>query len=482
MLLIYNVTHNKKVSINKQGLASAKSLLNTEMKLTFYGGVRMVTGANYLLENKTGRILIDCGLQQGSRYCERQNFEPFKYDPASIKTLFVTHAHIDHIGRIPKLYKDGFRGEIYSTPPTKDLAEYLLIDSENILAHDAEEQGKEPLYHIDDINNVLSLWKTVPYHKKIKTCGFEAELYDAGHILGSSSIVISDSDGKRIVFSGDIGNSPAPIIKSPEKPEFADYVVMESTYGGRIHEDISSRKNILEDTIEDTIRRGGVLMIPAFALERTQELLFELNDLVENNRISKVPVYIDSPLAIKLTAIYKKYSKDPAYVNNEAISLHKGGDAIFDFAGLRFTLTPEQSKEINDAPSPKIIIAGAGMMQGGRIIHHEKKYLRDPKNTLLFIGYQVVGSMGRYILDGAKSVKILGEEIPVDAKVLAIGGYSAHADQPALLDWLTPARKSIKKVFLVQGEEGQMMPLAQKIEDGLAIQSEIPTLGQEVIL
>jgi metallo-beta-lactamase family protein len=453
-----------------------------QMKLTFFGGAKSVTGSNYLLENGEGRILIDCGLQQGSRYCERQNFNPFGYDPASVDALFVTHAHIDHIGRIPKLYKDGFRGKIFSTPPTKEFAKHLLLDSEHILARDAEDMGLQQMYTEEDVENVMPLWETVKYHESIEFKGFKLEFFDAGHVLGSSFIVITNKDGKKIVFSGDLGNSPAPMIKNLEKVEGVDYALMESTYGARIHEDVKERKGILEDVVEETVKAGGVLMIPSFALERTQELLYELDELVENGRIPKVPVFMDSPLAIRLTEVYRKYSKDPMYFDNEAMERIKTGDAIFDFPGLEFTRTTEESREIAKVQAPKIIIAGAGMSQGGRIIHHEKIYLRDPKNTLFFVGYQAKGSMGRRLLEGAKEVKILGEKVPVRAKLRAVGGYSAHADQPALIDWVRPMSHSLKKLFLVQGEEDQMEPLKHKIMDELAVNTDIPTEGEEVVL
>ena len=452
------------------------------MKLTFFGGAKAVTGSNYLLENQKGRILIDCGLRQGSKYCERQNFEPFGYDPSSVDALFITHAHIDHIGRIPKLYKDGFRGKIFSTPPTKDFARHLLLDSEHILFRDAKEHGLEPMYTTEDIKNIMPLWKGIKYHEKMEISGFEVEFYDAGHVLGSSFIVVSTDGGKRIVFSGDLGNSPAPMIKDLERIDHADYALIESTYGARVHEDVKKRRGILEDVIEETVKAEGVLMIPSFALERTQELLYELNELVENGRIPRTPIFIDSPLAIRLTEVYKKYSNDPLYFDKETMRLLRAGDAIFDFPGLKLTLRTEESKAIADVPPPKVIIAGAGMSQGGRIIHHEKRYLSDPKNTLFFVGYQAKGSLGRRLLDGAKKVKILGEEISVNAKLRAVGGYSAHADQPALINWLRPMRHSLKKVFLVQGEEEQMKPLLYKVRDELAIPAEIPSLGDEVIL
>jgi len=452
------------------------------MKLTFHGAAKMVSGSNYLLEDGDTKILVDCGLQQGSNFCEKQNFEPFPYNPAEIDAVFVTHAHIDHIGRIPKLYKDGFRGKIYSTQPTKDFAQYLLLDSMHILAGDAEDFGKPPIYEEQDVKGALSLWDGVPYHKAIPVDVFSGEFHDAGHVLGSSFIVITSKDDKRIVFSGDLGNSPAPLINPLETIDSADYVLMESTYGGRVHEDVKARKGLLEDTIEETVKAGGILMIPAFALERTQELLFELNELVENGRIPKLPVFLDSPLAIKLTGVYRKYAKDETYFNKEAIALGHTDDAIFDFPGLEVTLKTEQSKAILHSPSPKVIIAGAGMSQGGRIVHHEKNYLGDPKNTILFVGYQAKNSPGRRILDGESSIKIHREEVPIRAKVKAIGGYSAHADQPALVEWLKPMRKNLTKLFLVHGEEDQMDILSQKVRDQLVIDVEIPSPGQEVIL
>ncbi|MBI2514867.1 MBL fold metallo-hydrolase [Candidatus Wolfebacteria bacterium] len=451
------------------------------MKLTFHGGAKTVTGANYLLENDSTKILVDCGLHQGSSFCEKHNFEPFPYDPKTIDAVFVTHAHIDHIGRLPQLVKSGFRGKIFSTPPTKDFAEYLLIDSEHLLTKEAESKGLASIYGLQDIPPTMAKWERIPYHQKIKIKNFSAELFDAGHILGSSFISII-SEGKRIVFSGDLGNIATPIVRDTEPLPKTDYALIESTYGARLHEDLDTRQEVLEDLIEDTVKAGGVLMIPAFAMERTQALLFELNELAENGRIPRVPIFIDSPLAIKLTSVYQKYSGDPRYFDEEATALLKKGDAIFDFPGLKFTLTPEQSKETNRVPPPKVVIAGAGMSQGGRILHHESRYLSDPKSSILFIGYQAQGSLGRQILDGAKTVRIFDQEIPVRCRTKSIGGYSAHADQARLLQWLTPPRSSIKKIFVVQGEEEQSAALSQKIKDELAIDAHIPSQGESVVL
>ena len=453
------------------------------MELTFFGASQEVTGSNFLLETANTKILIDCGLLQGGRFVNPENYQPFPFDATAIDAVFITHAHIDHTGKIPKLYKDGFRGTIHSTAPTKDFAEQLLIDSEHLLRRDALEQHIDPIYSLDDINHSMKLWKEVAYHEKIHLKDFEIEYFDAGHILGSAFIVVTEKEtGKRIAFSGDLGNQPAPLVKDTEQVEDIDYLLVETTYGDRVHDDPASRKDRLEDVIEDAMQLKGALLIPAFAMERTQELLYEMDTLVENGRVPEAPVYVDSPLAIKLTAIYKKYSQDSNYFDEEAIKEATAGKEFFDFPRLHFTLTTEQSKAINDAPMPKIIIAGSGMSNGGRILHHELRYLPDPNTTILFIGYQAQGTMGRAILDGAKVVRIRGEEIPVRCKMATISGYSAHADQPLLLQWISPMRRSLKKVFLVHGDMDQMEPFAQKLRDEFALDAVIPAYGLKITL
>lgn len=448
------------------------------MEITFHGAAGQVTGSNYLLEADGHKILIDCGLHQGGNFAERQNFEPFPYNPADIEAVCVTHAHIDHIGLLPKLFKDGFRGTIYSTLATKDFAELMLIDSEHILDQEAVREGKPKLYDTTDIERMMKNWQGINYHQPIDIAGFHVEFYDAGHILGSSIIRI-EADGKTIVFSGDLGNTPAPIIQPTEKITSADYCLIESTYGDRLHEPSNTRKEVMEDAIEDTVKAGGVLMIPAFAMERTQELLFNLHELFESGRVPKVPVFIDSPLAIKLTAVYKKHED---YFNKNITKMEHAGDDIFNFPGLRFTLTTEQSKEINNVPAPKIIMAGSGMSTAGRILHHEIRYLPDPKSTILFVGYQTQGSLGRRILEGAKLVKIFGEEVSVRCQIKEINSYSAHADQNQLLDWIKPMKASLKKAFVVHGEQSASEVLAGKIRDNLAISAVVPKQGEKFVL
>ncbi len=448
------------------------------MKLTFYGGAGAVTGANYVLESGGTRIMIDCGLEQGSHYAERKNFEPFAYDPGGIEAVFVTHAHLDHIGRVPKLWKDGFRGTIYSTPPTREFGELILLDSEHVLGEEAEREKRPPIYAAADVAGAMKLWKGLPYHEPLVIGPFTIALYDAGHILGSATVHI-EAEGKTIVFSGDLGNSPAPIIRSTETYAEADYCVIESAYGDRTHEEAKTREEMLEDAVEDTVRRDGVLMVPAFAMERTQDLLFHLHRLVAESRVPRAPVFIDSPLAIKLTEVYERY---PEYFNDETKALVAKGQKLFSFPGLRFTLTTEESKKINDVPAPKIVVAGSGMSHGGRILHHERRYLSDPKSMIIFIGYQAAGSLGRRIMEGAETVKIFGEDVPVRCEKREISAYSAHADEPRLLAWIRPMRAHLKKAFVVQGEPQSSAALAQRIRDDFAVHAEVPKENEETVL
>ncbi|MBU0612343.1 MBL fold metallo-hydrolase [Patescibacteria group bacterium] len=447
-------------------------------KITFCGGAGSVTGANFLFEVYGKKILVDCGLTQGSKLADDINWDPFSYNPKEIDILFVTHSHIDHIGRIPKLIHDGFRGKIYSTFPTKALIDPMLKDTAGILSKNKEFSLHE-IYSDNNIKLALSLWQGFEYHEKIKiTENLEASFLNAGHILGSAMVEFIFNK-KKFVFTGDLGNSPSPILPDCERITDADYLIMESTYGDRNHESRNDRKNMLEDAIEENVKKKGTLMIPTFSLERTQELLFEINDLIERGSIPLVPFFLDSPLAIKLTDIYKKFE---SYLNDEAKKLIESGKDVFVFPGLRPTLEAEQSRTILRMPNPKIIIAGSGMSSGGRIVHHEKQYLPDPNNMLLLTGYQSVGTPGRLIQEGDKTVRIYGEDVTVRAKVITIHGYSGHKDSDNLLSFVEDTQETLRKVFVVMGEPKSSMFLAQKIRDNLGVETSVPELGESISL
>ncbi len=437
-----------------------------------------MTGANYMLDNGQTKILVDCGLFQGKKYAEDMNYESFKYDPSNIDFILITHSHIDHIGRLPKLYKDGFRGKVYATTATRDLMAVNLPDSFNRLAEEAKDMGHPPLFEQSDLEGMLSLVEGVEYDEPIgiDRSDLKITFHDAGHILGSSIIEVDWLDSgsfKKIFFSGDLGNPPTPLLRPTEFIENADYLVIESAYGDRIHEAREQRKVKLIRTVKDTIERKGVLMIPTFALERTQELLYELNGIFAKKEIPSVPVFIDSPLATKLTEVYKKHSE---YFNKKTAYLMDSGEDIFKFPQLKTTHSVEESKAINEVPQPKIIIAGSGMSHGGRIVHHELRYLSDPNSTILFVGYQVDGSLGRHIQRGDKEVTVLGKKVPVRCHVENISSYSSHADQKGLLFWVEKANSnaSLKKVFVVQGEEVASKTLAYLIREKLNVEAVAP--------
>lgn len=435
-----------------------------------------MTGANYLLDFGSVKILVDCGLNQGTKYSEDRNYDKFQYNPKEINFVFLTHSHTDHTGRLPKLFKEGFRGKVYASKPTVDLCRMALPDNFRLMAEEAKRGDREMLFEAKDLEGVLDLADGQDYENEIDLGGgIKAVLHDAGHILGSTIVEVAWGDEK-IYFTGDLGNPPTPLLNPPYFPKDADYVVIESAYGSRIHEDKASRKLILEGVIRETLSKGGTLMIPSFAMERTQELLYELNQLINHNLIPRVPIFVDSPLATNLTEVYKKY---PEYFNKAASHIINSGDDIFDFPGLTFTKTVDESKSINNVKGPKIIIAGSGMSTGGRILHHEQRYLSDPNSAILFIGYQVLGSLGRRILDGEKQVKIFGEKVAVNCQIRAIGGYSAHADQPMLLKWVASAASdgNLKKVFVVQGEEDSSNILAEKIKTDLKLEAIVPSQG-----
>jgi metallo-beta-lactamase family protein len=448
------------------------------LKITFCSGAGTVTGANFLLEGNGKKFLIDCGLIQGEKFVDDLNWEKFPYDVSAIDILFISHCHIDHIGRIPKLISEGFKGKIISTIPSKEITEIMLDDTAHILSREVN-LGLDKIYTEDNIKKAISLWETLEYGQKLDVDGgFQFYFKDAGHILGSGMLNIIYNN-KKIVFTGDLGNSPSPLLPDTDVIDDADYMVMESCYGDRNHEERDERKKKLEEIIKDNYNNKGTLIIPTFSLERTQELLYEINSLVENNIISRMPIFLDSPLSIRLTDVYLKYGK---YFNEKAQKLIASGDKLFDFPGLVETLETEESKAILSVPPPKIIIAGSGMSNGGRILHHEINYLPNKNDTILLTGYQSIGTLGRLIEDGAKKVHIMGEDVTVHAHVAMISGYSSHKDSDHLVEFVEKTAHTLKKVFVVMGEPKSSMFLAQRLRDNFNLKAFTPNAGESVTI
>jgi len=456
------------------------------MKVTFYGGTGSVTGANFLIEHtdsseKSIKVLIDCGMMQGSETADAFNREPFPYKVEEIDFLIITHAHIDHIGRIPKIVKDGFRGKILSTPPTRDIAELLLEDTLGILENESRRKGTLPLFEKQDLQKSMTLWDTIPYHQSHSLiAGISIYLRDAGHILGASMVEVSDGKTKA-VFTGDLGNSPSLLLNDTEAITDANYIIMESVYGDRNHEPKDERRKELKAIIQDTITNKKLLIIPSFSVERTQMMLYEMNEFFMNGELKQIPVFLDSPLAIKVTKIYERYS---SYLNEHVRGEIKKGDDIFKFPKLKSTPMSWESEKIDQTPNPKIIMAGSGMSNGGRIVHHEKDHAGDANSTILLVGYQSLGTLGRQLEDGAKTVRINGEEITVRAKIAKIEGYSSHKDSDHLVSFVEEAAKggTLKKVFTVMGEPKSSLFLVQRLRDELGVQGEYPEYGETVEL
>lgn len=455
--------------------------MRTGLKLGFFGGVGSVTGANFFLGNEKTKILIDCGLIQGYfKDGKDPNFDAFPYNPAEIDFLFVTHAHADHIGRIGKLVKDGFKGKIISTPATKDLAKIMLDDAIGLMERRFENENGKMMYSREDIFNAFQNWETLDYHQKNIFGEFEILFKDAGHILGSAIVeVLHLESGKKIIFSGDLGNSPTPLLRDTEKITDADYLVMESVYGDRNHEERDLRKSKLGEIVRKVAKRGGTLIVPVFSLEKTQVFLKELNDLIEDGKVPSVPVFFDSPLGIKLTEVYGKYTD----LFNESVQKEiSEGDDIFDFPKLRLTLRKQESDGIVKTSGAKVIVASSGMSEGGRITAHEKRFLPDPKNAILFIGYQVAGSLGRRIQEGTKHVTIEGTDVPVRAEVITVSGYSSHKDSNGLMEFVEGTAGKVQKVFVVMGEPKSCLYLVQKLRDFLEVKAEMPDLNEVIEL
>ena len=469
------------------------------MKISFLGAARTVTGSNYLVEGAGKKFLVDCGLYQGNAEIELYNEEDFSYNVQDIDFMLLTHAHIDHSGKIPVLYLKGYRKPIIATKATCDLCEIMLPDSGHIQETEVEWKNRRriregrnplpPLYTAQDAIDSLELFKRVLYDEIIDIDeNIKVRFNDAGHMLGSSIIevwITENGDTKKIVFSGDLGNNDLPLLNPPTMIESCDYLVMESTYGNRLHVHNDDKAEIFMNVVAETLDNGGNVVIPSFAVGRTQEILYELNKLKDLNKndeefqkkyikLMEAPVYVDSPLAISATEVFRKNTE---LFDEEVIKEIESGDNPLEFPGLKFTKTAEESRALNELTEPSIIISASGMCDVGRIKHHLKHNLWDPKNTILFVGYQAPGTLGRSIVDGAKKVKIFGEEIAVNARVEYIEGYSAHADQEWLLNFVYSFINKPKHIFLVHGEiEGQRV-LKEKIIENTNLPVTIPSLG-----
>lgn len=462
------------------------------MNIRFLGAVKGVTGSCHLIEFKDKKILLDCGMFQGKD--EDLNTEVLEVNPSEIDYLFLSHSHIDHSGRIPLLVKNGFKGIVYSSKPTYDLCQIMLIDSAHIQETEAEwknrkskRSGKtlvEPMYTQNDATESLKYFKSVFYQQVVRIDEDITVRYsDAGHILGSSIIEMWFKDEKetiKLVYSGDLGMNDRPILNNPTIIESADYLIIESTYGNRIHENIEQRTEELIDIILNTVRKGGTIVIPSFAVGRTQEIIYELNKYYDKklsetgkkeNELKKIPVYIDSPLATKATEIFKTNS---LVFDEEARNYIMTGDNPLEFENLHFTQSAEESKALNFSNEPKIIISASGMCEAGRIKHHLKHNLWKKECSVVFVGYQAEGTLGRRIVDGEKNVKILGEEIHINASIHNVEGFSGHADKPALLAWLQGFKEKPKKVFIIHGEAESKADFAKEVTEKLGFSCIVP--------
>ena len=471
------------------------------MKITFLGATKTVTGSNFLVEAAGKKFLVDCGMYQGKIEEEMDNADPFMYNPAEIDFMLLTHAHIDHSGRIPKLYNEGFKNKIYATKATCDLCSIMLPDSGHIQEVEIQWKNKKrmregleplpPLYTAQDAINCMEIFQPVSYDEIVDVDeNISVRFNDAGHMLGSAIIEIwATEDGKvtKAVFTGDLGNNDLPLLASPTMISNADYLVMESTYGSRVHVRNDEKAEMFLDIVYETLENSGRVIIPSFAVGRTQEILYELNNLKEEKskdeefakkyeKVMNAKVYVDSPLAISATEIFKKNAE---LFDDDVKALMESGDNPLEFRGLTFTKTAEESKELNTNHEPCIIISASGMCDVGRIKHHLKHNLWNPSATILFVGYQAPGTLGYSIVNGCKKVKVFGEEIAVNARVEYIEGYSGHADQTWLLNFIYSFTNPPKHIFLVHGEEEGQEVLKEKIIETTKIPVTIPSFGEK---
>ena len=452
------------------------------MKITFHGAARTVTGSQHLLHINGYRLLLECGLYQGRRQESYERNRNFPFDPAKIEAVILSHAHIDHSGNLPHLVKKGYRGPIYTTHATAHLANIMLLDSGHIHESDAEFVNKrrakrgeppiEPLYTLEDAGQVAQYFESVEYDQPFEVLpGVVAHLVDAGHILGSAAVVLDiEKNGRssRVWFSGDIGRRNLPLIRDPVLPSGADTLIMECTYGDKTHQNPQDSYNELRRVVTKTIARRGKVIIPAFAVGRTQELVYDLHQMIDQGEIPRIPVVVDSPLAVNASDIFRAH---PECMDEESLDflredVHK---SILGYGLVTYTRSVEQSKALNDIEQPMIIISASGMAESGRILHHLRNNIEDPRNTVLIVSWQAPYTLGRRLADGETKIKIFGEEFTRRAEVVTIGGFSAHAGQPFLVEYAQAVKEQVKRVFLVHGEAGSAQALTEKLaEAGLS--------------
>ncbi|MCK4293628.1 MAG: MBL fold metallo-hydrolase [Planctomycetes bacterium] len=466
-----------------------------QLKLQFLGAAQNVTGSRHLLEANGVKVLVDCGLYQ-ERDFKARNWEPFVVPPDSIDAVLLTHAHLDHCGLLPKLVREGFKGRIYCTAATSEIAQIILLDSAKIQEEDAEYKRKRhkregrkgrypevPLYTTADAEACFPLFSRVKYRKSVDLGNdVEATLYDAGHVLGSSIIRVKVRQGGQeriILFSGDIGRPDRPIVCDPTVFDTADYVFIESTYGDRVHQGPEDTKKEIAEVINTTKKAGGKIIVPSFALERSQEVLYYINELLLAGAIPQLTVFLDSPMAARITKVFKHH---PELFDEEMTEFIDNHESPFNFPGLKIVQSTKESKAINQIRGTIMVIAGSGMCTGGRVKHHLVNNISNGRNTIMFVGYQAMGTLGRRIVNGEKEVRILGQEYPVKARIARIGGFSAHADREELLRWLRGLKKPPRKLFVVHGEANSAQQFGDYVRKETGWKVSVPAYRDEAIL